>query len=217
MLWISEHSSLRSVLARIAKPNPPPPTNRQLARPREGFAKMYAVAAAKLAERGAEIVTGVKMHGLEKLGGDFCLVLDDRTILAKRIISTIPIAGVEAYCNLPVSEKLETITLLTLYFSFSGERGFTEAILYNFSHTGAWKRLTVYRISTGATTIASISPSKSFPTISRDRSPTPKRISGATSRRTDFFWATSGWKETSSLRTPIRFTRTGPTARPPRQ
>jgi hypothetical protein len=31
-----------------------------------------------------------------------------------------------------------------LYFSFSGERGFTEAILYNFSHTGAWKRLTVY-------------------------------------------------------------------------
>ncbi len=144
MLWISEHSSLRSVLARIAKPNPPPPTNRQLARPREGFAKLYAVAAAKLAERGADIVTGVKMRGLEKRGGDFGLVFDNRTILAKRIISTIPIAGVEAFCNLPASEKLETITLLTLYFSFSGERGFTEAILYNFSHAGAWKRLTVY-------------------------------------------------------------------------
>ena len=144
MLWISEHSSLRSVLARIAKPNPPPPTNRQLARPREGFARLYAVAAAKLAERGADIMTGVKMQALEKQDGHFRLVLDNRTILAKRVISTIPIPTVEALCNLPMSEKLETITLLTLYFSFSGERGFTEAILYNFSHTGAWKRLTVY-------------------------------------------------------------------------
>jgi hypothetical protein len=144
MLWISEHSSLRSVLARIAKPNPPPPTNCQLARPREGFAKLYSVAAAKLEERGADIVTGVKLRGLEKLGGDFRLVLDDRTILAKRVVSTIPISRVGALCNLPPSEKLETITLLTLYFSFSGERGFTAAILYNFSHTGAWKRLTVY-------------------------------------------------------------------------
>ena len=90
------------------------------------------------------IVTGVKMHGLEKRDGHFCLVLDNRTILAERVISTIPIARVEALCNLPASEELEAITLLTLYFSFSGERGFTEAILYNFSHAGAWKRLTVY-------------------------------------------------------------------------
>ena len=150
MLWISEHSSLRSVLARIVKPNPPPPTNRQLARPREGFAKLYAVAAAKLAERGADIVTGTKMLGLEERGGHFCLVLDDRTVFAERVISTIPIARVEALCNLPASEELKSITLLTLYFSFSGERGFTEAILYNFSHAGAWKRLTVYSDFYGA-------------------------------------------------------------------
>jgi hypothetical protein len=37
-----------------------------------------------------------------------------------------------------------TMTLISLFFSFSGDRGFAQSILYNFSHTGAWKRLTVY-------------------------------------------------------------------------
>ncbi|MGO4677138.1 NAD(P)-binding protein [Bosea sp. 2YAB26] len=144
MLWISEHSSLRSLLARLVKRKQPPPTNRQLARPREGYGHLYAVAAARLAIRGASIVTHARMLRLEKRDGHFCLALDDKVILAERVISTIPLMRIEALCNLPISDKLETITLLTLYFSFSGERGFGEAILYNFSHKGAWKRLTVY-------------------------------------------------------------------------
>jgi hypothetical protein len=41
-------------------------------------------------------------------------------------------------------ENLQTVTLISLFFSFSGDRGFKDSILYNFSHTGAWKRLTVY-------------------------------------------------------------------------
>src|ERR1700682_4075212 len=32
----------------------------------------------------------------------------------------------------------------SLFYSFSGERGFKESVLYNVSHAGAWKRLTVY-------------------------------------------------------------------------
>jgi hypothetical protein len=143
MLWISEHSSLWSVLARLAQPKRSP-TNRQLARPREGDGQLYAVAAARLAERGGTIITHAKMLCLVNCGDYFCLTLDDKTILADRVISTIPIRRVETLCNLPASEMLETITLLTLYFSFAGERGFGEAILYNFSHKGAWKRLTVY-------------------------------------------------------------------------
>ena len=31
-----------------------------------------------------------------------------------------------------------------MFFSFSGRRGFSQSILYNFTHHGAWKRLTVY-------------------------------------------------------------------------
>jgi hypothetical protein len=41
-------------------------------------------------------------------------------------------------------DGLMTVTLISLFFSFSGDRGFKQSILYNFSHNGAWKRLTVY-------------------------------------------------------------------------
>jgi hypothetical protein len=39
---------------------------------------------------------------------------------------------------------LNSVTLLSLFYSFSGKRGFAQPILYNFSHEGAWKRLTVH-------------------------------------------------------------------------
>ncbi|MFC7692661.1 hypothetical protein ACFQY5_26865 [Paeniroseomonas aquatica] len=84
------------------------------------------------------------MQRLERRSDGFCLSLDDGAILADRVISTIPIPKIEGLCGLPTSDNLQTITLLTLYFSFSGDRGFAESILYNFSYEGAWKRLTVY-------------------------------------------------------------------------
>jgi hypothetical protein len=37
-----------------------------------------------------------------------------------------------------------TVALISLFFSFSGDRGFEHSVLYNFSHEGSWKRLTVY-------------------------------------------------------------------------
>jgi hypothetical protein len=39
---------------------------------------------------------------------------------------------------------LPTVTLVSLFYSFAGDRGYAESILYNFSHQGAWKRLTTY-------------------------------------------------------------------------
>jgi hypothetical protein len=33
---------------------------------------------------------------------------------------------------------------VSLFYSFSGNRGFESSILYNFSHRGAWKRLTMH-------------------------------------------------------------------------
>ncbi len=39
---------------------------------------------------------------------------------------------------------------ISLHSSFSGERGFTQSIIHNFSHTGVHGRSTVYSISTAA-------------------------------------------------------------------
>jgi hypothetical protein len=60
------------------------------------------------------------------------------------VVSTIPLERIQNLCGLPSDEKLLTVTLISLFFSFLGDRGFKDCILYNFSHTGAWKRLTVY-------------------------------------------------------------------------
>jgi protoporphyrinogen oxidase len=144
MQWISEHASLRAMLGRLRRTRPPAPTNRQLARPREGFASLYAVAAATLSARGATFLMGAKLDRIERLDHGFVLFCDGRAIIADRIVSTIPIPRLQALCSLPVSQELETITLLALYFSFDGKRGFDEEIIYNFSYDGAWKRLTMY-------------------------------------------------------------------------
>ena len=63
---------------------------------------------------------------------------------ASRVVSTIPLERVQELCGIVSEEKLQSVTLISLFFSFSGDRGFKDSVLYNFSHTGAWKRLTVY-------------------------------------------------------------------------
>lgn len=144
MQWISEHASLRAMLGRLRRTKPSAPTNHQLARPREGFATLYAAAAATLSARGVSVLTGARLDRIEKLDDRFVLFREGRAIVADRIVSTIPIPRLQTLCNLPVSQELETITLLALYFSFDGARGFDEEIIYNFSYDGAWKRLTMY-------------------------------------------------------------------------
>ena len=144
MQWISEHASLRAILSRLHRARRPAPTNQQLARPREGFAPLYAAAAASLTARGTSFLLGAQIDRIEKVGERFVVLCDDRAIMADRIVSTIPIPRLQALCNLPVSPGLQTITLLALYFSFDGIRGFDEEIIYNFSHNGSWKRLTMY-------------------------------------------------------------------------
>ncbi|MFB9948318.1 NAD(P)-binding protein [Rhizobium puerariae] len=144
MLWISEHASLPNLVRRLSKPKPAAPSNRQLARPKAGFASLYRLATERLEQRGVRFELGVKMNAIEKIQDLFHLKVGDRVLATRRLISTIPIEQAETLCAMERRQPLETITLITLYFSFSGARGFLQSIIYNFSHDGAWKRLTVY-------------------------------------------------------------------------
>jgi protoporphyrinogen oxidase len=67
-----------------------------------------------------------------------------RTFTAARVVLTIPIEHAQRLCGLASDDQLQTVTLISLFFSFSGDRRFRQSVLYNFSSTGAWKRLTVY-------------------------------------------------------------------------
>jgi protoporphyrinogen oxidase len=144
MLWIKEHASLRNILCRLLKRPPNSIPNTQLARPKEGFSHLYRVAAARFERSGVTFLLGVKLNGLQRDGEIFSLQMDGRRVTATRVVSTIPLGRIQSLCGLSSAGNLLTVTLISLFFSFSGVRGFKESILYNFSHAGAWKRLTVY-------------------------------------------------------------------------
>jgi protoporphyrinogen oxidase len=144
MLWIREHATLRNFIHRLIVPSEKSRVNRQLARPKQGFEFLYRRATARLERDGATFLLGVKMHRIERRFGKFVVEFDDRRVTAKRLVSTIPLDRIQNLCGLSSEEQLRTVTLITLFYSFSGERGFTDCILYNFSKEGLWKRLTVH-------------------------------------------------------------------------
>jgi protoporphyrinogen oxidase len=144
MQWIKEHASLRNPLRRWTEPRPKWIPNKQLARPRGGFTDLYRDAVERLTNNGATFLLGSKVTGVEKKDGSFVIDIGQKIAIASRVISTIPLYQAEIICGITPVTQLHTVTLMSLFFSFSGGRGFKQTILYNFSHEGAWKRLTVY-------------------------------------------------------------------------
>ena len=144
MLWIREHARLRNLFRRWVSSAPPSPPNQQLARPREGFSFLYRKAKERLEAQGARFLLGVKMGRLESHDGTFSIAVGDRRIVGGRLVSTIPLFHIQALCGLKAQRELKTVTLMSLFYSYSGQRGFKQSILYNFSSKGAWKRLTIH-------------------------------------------------------------------------
>ena len=144
MLWIKEHAMIRNVLRRIFTRAAKPAGNTQLARPREGFSHLYRVTVERLEKSGVTLLLGETLQNLQKDGDTFFLQMGSRGVAASRVVSTIPLERVQKLVGMTVGDSLTTVTLVSLFFSFSGDRGFRQSILYNFSHVGAWKRLTVY-------------------------------------------------------------------------
>ena len=148
MGWISDHASVRHFgqrLLSLARPKPPGrPKNRQLVRPQEGFDFLYRPATDRLEAAGVTFRLGSRLQRLTRTAKGFGLATDDQTVEARRVVSTIPLDRALDVCGVQRDRALPTVTLVSLFYSFSGRRGFDSSILYNFSHQGAWKRLTVY-------------------------------------------------------------------------
>lgn len=148
MLWIAENAAprrvLRTGLAALRRQDPAPRINQQLVRPLEGFGHLYGPAAASLRERGTEFRLGVRPTRIDRDADGFTVQVDGTTVRAPRLVSTIPIDVLRGMCGKTGATSLPTVTLVTLFFSFAGRRGFSDSILYNFSHGGSWKRLTMY-------------------------------------------------------------------------
>jgi protoporphyrinogen oxidase len=144
MPWLKEQASPRNAFRRLLRAFEKPATSKQLARPREGFAYLYQVATQRLVKGGVTFRLGAKMDRLQKRDGGFLLQIGDRSVSAQRVVSTIPLEHARSLCEIPLASSLQSVTLISLFFSFSGGRGFGQSILYNFSDKGVWKRLTMY-------------------------------------------------------------------------
>jgi len=142
MLWIKEHASLRNLVRKSLFPAKPP-ANRQLARPREGFSYLYQRAMQRLERQGAKFLLGTKVDRVRRKDGWFKIEVGERRITGRRLVSTIPLPSIQTLCGIR-PEALRTVTLISLFYSFSGARGFKQSIVYNFSSEGAWKRLTIH-------------------------------------------------------------------------
>lgn len=144
MEWIRNHASLPRILKRLLPVRNKSAPNRQLARPKEGFACLYQKAVERLERGGTTFLLGTKMLGLRKQDGIFFLDTEEGRASSARVVSTVPLDRIRGLIDLRVNWELSTVTLISLFFSFSGTRGFAYSILYNFSDKGAWKRLTMH-------------------------------------------------------------------------
>ncbi|HEY6879263.1 MAG TPA: hypothetical protein VI299_14655, partial [Polyangiales bacterium] len=82
--------------------------------------------------------------GLDKEKGAFRLHAAGETFSAQRVISTIPITRAQALIGMEPDSGLRTVTMISLFYSFAGARNFAQSVLFNFSHAGGWKRLTMH-------------------------------------------------------------------------
>jgi hypothetical protein len=176
MLWMAEYASLQNLVRRVvpsltkpsAHPARQPPTH-----PADGrIYRPLRPAVRRLKDRGVVFVLGVAPNSCGRPDGAFRLDLDARTVVARRIVSTSPWTT-RSSCATFGREPQPTVTLLSLFYGFSNDRGFEQSILYNFDRFGAWKRLAMCSDFYTRSTIASTSPSRSSPSTWGSRIPDP--------------------------------------------
>src|SRR4051794_22519615 len=124
MYWIRDNASLLRRMRRWLRPSARPAQSQQLVRPREGFHRLYAATVERLGAAGVEFGLGERLDRVSRDDGAFAIITSQRTITATRLISTIPLDRMLAVCGLSDGYELPTVTLLSLFFSFAGQRSF---------------------------------------------------------------------------------------------
>jgi protoporphyrinogen oxidase len=145
MQWLSRETSLRFRIGRFIRRQIKkiPPRGETVVRPPGGFGCYYEKALCRLRDEGVEFVFGEKALKIETAAGVTAVTTANRTHLAKKLISTIPLDEASGLCGLPET-NLPTVTLLSLFVALRGSWLPDCSILYNFHKFGNWKRITVH-------------------------------------------------------------------------
>lgn len=148
MRWVTDRTSvldgLKFLLRKIWRRAEVPSGEKQLVRPKEGFSHLYKAVANKLENLGVTLELGQKLETIDITNRGFGVVTKGGKKTSDVLVATIPIQKTAKLCGIDDYKKFRSNCLITLFFSFRGSRNFHSTILYNFSHEGTWKRLTVY-------------------------------------------------------------------------
>jgi len=144
MSWISEKATFRNIFKDFFTSKKNGSWPQQLVRPSTGFLTIYDAARQSLEQEGAMFVLGEPVERIAKTGNGFEILTKRRVFRTERIIGTIPLRSLLSLCGFDDAPRLKSVDLVSLFFSFTGSRGFPHNILYNFTATGRWKRLTMF-------------------------------------------------------------------------
>jgi protoporphyrinogen oxidase len=145
MNQIAHLASFRKQIAKLLGARAPRVSGKSFVRPHEGFARLYGVVAESLERKGTNFALGRTLSSITRSDTLFRVQAVDLDATSHRLVSTMPISRTLQLCGLPMPAPLPSAELISLFFSFSGSRrGFSANVLYNFSATGRWKRLTMF-------------------------------------------------------------------------
>lgn len=150
---MSERASFRVLLSRLARHPVQSLSNpRQasaLARPPGGFQRVYSAVESALSEAGVGVRKGIAVTSISRDKNCFWLESDGRKEAYDRVVSTIPLPILGRLLKVPLDYAFQTVTLLSLFYRCKGPHRFDSAILFNYSRTGNWKRITDFSLFYG--------------------------------------------------------------------
>lgn len=143
MQWVSSNASIRGQVRRLLRRRGP--SNQAVVRPRGGFVELYDPIKSALGAAGVQLRLGERIRSLEAgTAGGLVIATQSARYAAPAVYSTVPLDVVAGWCRLPPNPNVRYATLTSLFYSFRGKRSFPHHVLYNFSDTGRWKRLTMH-------------------------------------------------------------------------
>ena len=143
---LESHVSLKNVLrglrARLHRPMGEARGSVCRVRPAGGFSEVYGAIRRSLDREGARVLTGTEIQSIAKVYDGFAIRFGGRVEWFDRVVSTIPIPTLASYLGMNLDARFDYMKLVSLFYRFRGDAGFTPSVLFNYSPGGGWKRVT---------------------------------------------------------------------------
>ncbi|MCA2694645.1 MULTISPECIES: NAD(P)-binding protein [unclassified Microcystis] len=159
MSTIQQVCSLKSILSKIIKLKKPGyllkndnlnafsnSVYQPLARPKEGFGKIYnEIIRDTLISSGVSVLTDCQVKAIRPLDKGFEIKFPDNSIkIYDKLISTIPLETIALLLGKQLDFPIEYRALFSLFYCFNGQLGYDAPILSNFTEEAAWKRIITF-------------------------------------------------------------------------